>query len=98
MILSVNVPYGPAENFQGYMITRQGLRIYRDELVRRVDPAGRPYYWIGGQAPTAIDEPGTDYGALAAGYVSVTPIQLNLTSNRTRDWLEERQFVTSLDL
>ena len=98
VILSVNVPYRPAEKFKGYMITRQGLRIYRDELVRRVDPAGRPYYWIGGQVPTAIDEPGTDYGALSAGYVSVTPIQLDLTSSRTRDWLEERQFITSLDL
>jgi 5'-nucleotidase len=57
---------------------------------------GRPYYWIGGEAPTAVDEPGTDYGALSAGYVSITPIQLDLTSVRTRTWLEERQFTNNL--
>jgi 5'-nucleotidase len=96
IILSVNVPYVPIENIKGYMLTRQGMRIYRDALVRRIDPMGRPYYWIGGEAPTAVDEPGTDYGALSAGYVSITPIQLDLTSVRTRTWLEERQFTNNL--
>lgn len=96
MVLSVNVPYRPLEDLQGFAITRQGLRIYRDALVRRVDPLGRPYYWIGGEAPTAVDEPGTDYGALAAGYVSVTPIQLDLTSQKTSTWLESRRFSDSL--
>jgi len=57
------------------------LRIYRDELVRREDPRGRPYYWIGGEAPTGVDEEGTDFGDLKAGYVSITPIQLDLTAH-----------------
>ena len=65
----------------GIRITRQGLRIYRDELVRRLDPRSRPYYWIGGEAPSGVVEDGTDFGALDEGYVSVTPLQLDLTDH-----------------
>jgi len=78
--LNVNVPYLKKDELKGFMVTRQGLRVYRDELDRRLDPRGRPYYWIGGQAPTGVDEPGTDFGALRAGYVSITPLQLDLTA------------------
>jgi 5'-nucleotidase len=55
--------------------------VYRDELLRREDPRGRPYYWIGGQSPTGVADEGTDFGALASGYVSVTPLQLDLTAH-----------------
>jgi len=92
LVLNVNVPYGPLEKMKGFRITRQGLRIYRDELVRRLDPRGKPYYWIGGDAPIGVEEPGTDYGALLAGYVSITPIQLDLTSQKMRDWMGQRNF------
>ena len=81
IILNVNVPYLPVAELKGIRISRQGLRIYRDELVRREDPRGRPYYWIGGEAPTGVDEEGTDFGDLKAGYVSITPIQLDLTAH-----------------
>jgi 5'-nucleotidase len=91
-ILNINVPYGPLAEMKGFRITRQGLRIYRDELVRRLDPRGQPYYWIGGEAPTGVEEPGTDYGALSAGYVSITPIQLDLTSRALQAWMEEHRF------
>lgn len=80
-LLSVNVPYLPLDQIRGVEITRQGLRIYRDALVQREDPRGRPYYWIGGEAPVGVLEPGTDYGALKDGYVSVTPVQLDLTAH-----------------
>lgn len=80
-LLNVNVPYIPYDQLKGFMVTRQGLRIYRDELVRRLDPRNRPYYWIGGPAPTGVPEEGTDVGALAAGYVSITPLQLDLTNH-----------------
>jgi 5'-nucleotidase len=96
MILNVNVPYGRLEDMKGFAITRQGLRIYRDELVRRVDPLGRPYYWIGGEAPTGVDEPGTDFGAVSAGYVSITPIQLDLTCRKMQSWLESHRFTDGL--
>jgi 5'-nucleotidase len=86
VLLNVNVPYLPEQQLKGYMITRHGLRVYLDKLERRVDPRGRPYYWIGGEAPTGVDEPGTDFGALKAGYVSITPLQLDLTA---REVMEE---------
>jgi 5'-nucleotidase len=88
VFLNVNVPYLEEAQIKGYMITRQGLRLYRDALDARVDPHGRPYYWIGGQSPTGVDEAGTDYGAIKAGYVSITPLQLDLTALRA---LEEMQ-------
>ncbi len=81
ILLNVNVPYLSIKELKGYRVSRQGLRIYRDELVRREDPRGRPYYWIGGEAPTGVDEAGTDFGDLKAGFVSVTPIQLDLTAH-----------------
>ena len=85
--LNVNIPYLPLEEIKGIVITRQGLRVYRDELIRRVDPQGRPYYWIGGEAPTGIAESGTDFGAVAEGYVSITPLQLDLTAYAAMDAL-----------
>jgi 5'-nucleotidase len=81
VLLNVNVPYLPIDKIKGTVVTRQGLRLYRDELVQRQDPRGRPYYWIGGEAPTGVPEEGTDFGALKQGYVSVTPLQLDLTAH-----------------
>jgi 5'-nucleotidase len=86
-LLNVNVPYLPDDQIRGLRITRQGLRVYRDLLVSREDPRGRPYYWIGGDAPTGVPEAGTDFGALAEGYVSITPLQLDLTAYRALDSL-----------
>ena len=80
VLLNVNIPNLPWEQIKGIMITRMGLRIYRDALLRREDPRGKPYYWIGGDAPTGVPEEGSDIGALAGGYVSITPIQLDLTA------------------
>lgn len=88
MLLNVNVPYLPMDEIKGVQVTRQGLRVYRDELVRREDPHGRPYYWIGGQAPTGVRQSGTDFGALREGYVSVTPLELDLTAHTFRDDVE----------
>lgn len=84
-LLNVNVPYLEDEQINGIAVTRQGLRVYRDILVRRQDPRGRPYYWIGGDAPTGVPEHGTDFGALSEGYVSITPLHLDLTAYRALD-------------
>ena len=88
VLLNVNVPYLLESELNGYLITRQGLRVYRDALDKRIDPRGKPYYWIGGEAPTGVDEPGTDFGALRAGYVSVTPLQLDLTAREAIETLQ----------
>jgi len=79
LLLNVNIPYLPDEHIKGILVTRQGLRVYRDRLDQRLDPRGRPYYWIGGDAPTAIPDEGTDFGALEKGFVSITPLHLDLT-------------------
>jgi 5'/3'-nucleotidase len=89
VVLNVNVPYLKEAELKGYMITRQGLRVYRDALDQRIDPRGRPYYWIGGEAPTGIAEEGTDVGALVEGYVSITPLQLDLTNYKAMDALRK---------
>ena len=80
VLLNVNVPYLPYNEIRGIRITRQGLRVYRDRLDARIDPRGEPYYWIGGDAPTGIPEDGTDFGALNEKFVSITPLQLDLTA------------------
>ena len=92
VLLSVNVPYLPLDQIRGVQITRQGLRIYKDALVRRDDPRGRPYYWIGGDAPDGVPEEGTDIGALRQGFVSVTPVHLDLTAHRMMDSLRGRDW------
>jgi len=92
VVLNVNVPYGARESMRGVAVTRQGLRVYRDELVRREDPRGRPYYWIGGESPSGLSEPDTDFWALREKYVSITPLQLDLTAAEQlpmlRQWAE----------
>ena len=80
MLLNVNVPFLHEDALQGFRLTRQGLRVYHSRLDERIDPRGRPYYWIGGDAPTGVPERGTDIGALAEGFISVTPLQLDLTA------------------
>jgi 5'-nucleotidase len=80
ILLNINVPYLPQDQIRGIQITRQGLRVYHDKLNRRIDPRGREYYWIVGDAPTGIPERGSDIGALNEGFVSATPIQLDLTA------------------
>ena len=79
-LLNVNVPFMVKEQLRGFRLTRQGLRVYHSRLDERTDPRGRPYYWIGGDAPTGVPERGTDVGALADKFVSVTPLQLDLTA------------------
>jgi 5'-nucleotidase len=80
IIFNINVPYLSEQEIKGYMITRQGLRVYLDKLVSRQDPRGRPYYWIGGEEPTGVPDEGTDFGALSQGYVSITPLHLDMTA------------------
>lgn len=89
VLLNVNVPYLKESEIKGTMITRQGLRLYRDALDARKDPRGKPYYWIGGEFPLGVDEEGTDYGALLAGYVSITPLQLDLTAREAMDVIKK---------
>jgi 5'-nucleotidase len=87
ILLNVNVPYLPDDQLKGVKITRQGLSVYSDLLVRREDPRNRPYYWIGGKAPTGVMDDGTDFCALSDGYVSITPLHLDLTDHQMMEAL-----------
>jgi 5'-nucleotidase len=79
LLLNVNFPFRPRAELAGLRLTRLGSRVYQDTLVRKVDPRGRDYYWIGGEDPIWRPEPGTDFHAVHAGFVSVTPMHLDLT-------------------
>ena len=81
VLLNVNVPRGKRSDIRGVEVTRLGRREYNDELIRRKDPFGRDYYWIGGGPPGGAGEPGTDLHAIASGCVSITPVQLDLTNH-----------------
>lgn len=83
VVLNVNVPQLPLDSLRGVRVTRMGVRIYHDELVRYSDPYGKPYFWIGGRPPDGLHEAGTDIWALEEGYISVTPLQLDYTAYTT---------------
>ncbi len=78
-LLNVNVPNLPLSQIRGTMITRLGKRIYHQMTVERVDPRGKKYYWIGGGEPDWEREEGTDLDAVDRGFVSITPLHLDLT-------------------
>ena len=79
-LLNVNVPGITAAEYKGMHITRMGSRNYDTaEVLEREDPYGRPYYWLGGSPPIDIPDDGTDVGAVKNGFVSVTPITLDMT-------------------
>ncbi len=90
LLLNVNFPALPSDQVRGIQVTRLGRRIYRDVLVKRLDPKGRPYYWIGGDPPTGEPDEGTDIGALQQGYISITPLNLDMTDPvqlaKLREW------------
>lgn len=89
VVYNLNVPELPEDQIAGIHLTRQGLRVYQDELVSRLDPRGEAYYWIGGQAPTGVGDQKTDIGALAAGFASLTPLKLDLTDHEQLTALQE---------
>ncbi len=84
-LLNVNVPNLPPEAIRGVTVTRQGQRAYTESVVRNVDPRGRTYYWIGGTAPVWEKAKGTDYEAVQSGWISVTPLDLDLTNHAAVD-------------
>lgn len=89
ILLNVNVPDLTSEQIKGFQITRLGLRVYHDRLDQRTDPRGHSYYWIGGDYPTSVAEDGTDFGAMVAGYISVTPLHLDMTAHKLMNNLKQ---------
>ena len=88
MLLNVNVPAVPASKIAGVLITRQGIRRYVDVFEKRTDPRGKTYYWLAGELLEEVEvESGlnlpadvpTDVEAIANNYITITPLQYNLT-------------------
>jgi len=78
-VLNVNVPAIPVEDVKGFMVTRMGGQAFEDWVEKRIAPRGRIYYWLDGRRVDRWDE-GTDGWAIKNGYVSLTPLSLDMTS------------------
>jgi len=92
LILNVNVPDVPVERLRGFRATRLGFRHRSAAVMRAQDPRGRPVYWVGPAGAEQDAGPGTDFEAVSQGYVSVTPLQIDLTRHaalpQMSGWLE----------
>jgi 5'-nucleotidase len=92
-ILNINVPDLPLARLQGLEVTRLGQRHKAEPVIRSVDPRGETIYWVGPPGGEQDAGPGTDFHAVRRGFVSVTPIQVDLTRHRaladTAEWLRD---------
>lgn len=90
-ILNVNVPDVAITDLKGYQATRLGQRHKSEPVIKSEDPRGRIIYWVGPPGAEQDAGPGTDFYAVNAGFVSVTPLQLDLTwydrINDLKAWL-----------
>jgi 5'-nucleotidase len=84
-ILNVNVPDLPMQEIKGFEVTRLGHRHRAEPVVKTIDPRGRPMYWIGPAGPGQDAGPGTDFDAIRRGYISITPIHVDLTRYQALD-------------
>jgi 5'-nucleotidase len=92
-LINVNVPGLPRAEIQGVRITRMGGRRYDiNQVIKRDDPYGRPYYWLGGSHPIDEDDLAGDVGAVKHGYISVSPITLDMTNYNFLSHLDEWGF------
>ncbi|GHC29754.1 5'-nucleotidase SurE [Kushneria pakistanensis] len=91
-LLNVNVPDVPWEELKGFRVTRQGQRGQGSQPLRLQDPRGRTRYWIAASGASSDMGEDTDFAAIEAGFVSITPLQTDLTRHASigdvRGWLE----------
>jgi 5'-nucleotidase len=92
-ILNVNVPAVPPEQIKGYQATRLGFRHRSEPVIPMEDPKGRTVYWVGAAGAGQDAGPNTDFYAVEHNYVSVTPLQVDLTRHDSvesvNDWLTD---------
>jgi len=100
VFFNVNLPNLPASEIKGVRITRQGKRIYGEAVVRKVDPRGREYFWIGTSASGFEPIEGSDIEAVYQGYISITPLHLDMTHyptlERMADAMPEGEWLDAL--
>jgi len=90
-LLNVNVPNLSQQEIKGYRLTRQGKRRYAETIDARIDPRGRKYYWIGGDDLGFDPDEGTDCVAVHEGFISVTPLHVDLTNYHALQAMRELQ-------
>ncbi len=88
-LLNVNIPKLSLKEIKGMKIGRQALAKWEEEYVERIDPFGRPYYWLTGKFVNYDQGHDTDEFALANGYVSVVPVQHDLTAHHVIPFINE---------
>ncbi|MBB1318035.1 5'/3'-nucleotidase SurE [Shewanella sp. SR43-4] len=88
-ILNVNVPDLPLTQIKGIKVTRLGARHKAEGMIKTQDPAGKDIYWLGPVGSEQDAGDGTDFGAVAAGYVSITPLTVDLTAYNQLDGLAD---------
>ena len=79
VLLNVNVPDIPYEQIKGSEVTRLGRRHKAESVVKMLSPRNETVYWVGAAGAAADAGPGTDFNAIERGYVSITPLQIDLT-------------------
>jgi 5'-nucleotidase len=89
VILNVNVPDLPDGALQGLKVTRLGSRHRSKPIVKTKDPRGQNVYWVGNAGGGQDAGPGTDFHAVAAGYASITPLQIDLTRHAAMPELQK---------
>ena len=86
--LNINLPPDTGKAYTKYEFTSLGFRHYRDIVVHKKDPRGKPYYWIGGRPKWKMTR-GTDFEAVERGVISITPLTLSFTDATTLDRLSD---------
>ena len=96
VIININIPDLPKNELQGVQATRLGNRHKAEPVIRSEDPRGKPIYWVGAAGPEQDAGQGTDFHAIKNGYVSVSPMHLDLTHynvmQAVSDWVTTCQF------
>lgn len=99
LLLNVNVPPVPAEAIAGVTLARQGIRRYIDVFEKRLDPRGKTYYWLAGELLEDVPQPAdattqvpTDVQAIRENYITITPLQYNLTCFKELVLLQQLKF------
>jgi 5'-nucleotidase len=88
-VLNVNFPIAPVEQIKGVRICRQAYAKYEEDFLERLDPHGRKYYWLTGEFVNFDEGTDTDVWALANNYVSVVPVQFDLTHYKLKEKIEK---------
>lgn len=104
-LLNINVPASASEAIAGVKITRQGLRRYVENFEKRIDPRGKSYYWLAGEVVEEIEQPEhihldphipTDVQAIRDNYITITPLQYNLTDVMGFEYLDQTGWFNQL--